>query len=53
MPIISLRHDAHELLVEVASTPEQRAVGLGNRDALDPDTGMLFDLGETRVRASG
>lgn len=49
MPIIPLRHDGHELLVEVASTPEQRAVGLGNRDALDPDTGMLFDLGETRV----
>ncbi len=49
MLVIPLRHDAHELLVEVASTPEQRAVGLSNREAVAPDTGMLFDLGETRV----
>lgn len=49
MAIIPLRHDGHELLVEVAATPEQRAVGLSNRDAVDPGTGMLFDLGETRV----
>ena len=49
MLIMALRHDGHELLVEVASTPEQREMGLGNRDALDPDTGMLFDLGGTRV----
>ena len=35
--------------VEVASTPEQSERGLGYRDALAEDAGMLFDLGETKV----
>ena len=37
------------LRVEVASTPEQSERGLGYRDALPDDAGMLFDLHETRV----
>src|SRR3990172_3474236 len=35
--------------VEVASTPEQNERGLGYRDALAEDAGMLFDLGETKI----
>lgn len=34
--------DGTTITVEVASTPETRAVGLGNRDALAEDAGMLF-----------
>lgn len=34
--------------VEVARTPEQRAVGLMGRRDLAPDRGMLFDFGRTR-----
>ena len=30
------------LLVEVARTPEQRALGLGLRPMLDPESGMIF-----------
>jgi uncharacterized membrane protein (UPF0127 family) len=35
--------------VEVASTPEQSERGLGYRDSLPEDSGMLFDLRQTRV----
>ena len=35
--------------VEVASTPEQSERGLGYRDELPEDAGMLFDLHETRI----
>jgi len=38
------------LRVEVASTPEQSERGLGYRDALADDAGMLFDLRDTRVQ---
>jgi uncharacterized membrane protein (UPF0127 family) len=38
-----------ELDVELADTPDERALGLGGRDALAVDAGMLFDLGSTRV----
>lgn len=38
------------LRVEVASTPEQSERGLGYRDALADDAGMLFDLRGTRVQ---
>lgn len=38
------------LRVEVASTPEQSERGLGYRDAMAADAGMLFDLHETRVQ---
>jgi uncharacterized membrane protein (UPF0127 family) len=36
------------LRIEVATTPAQSERGLGYRDALAPDAGMLFDLGSTR-----
>jgi uncharacterized membrane protein (UPF0127 family) len=49
--VIQLRHDGATLRVEVASTAEQRALGLGDRDSLDADAGMLLDLQQTR-RAS-
>ncbi len=39
------------LSVEVAETPDRRAVGLMDRDALPPRGGMLFDYGRpTMVR---
>jgi len=37
------------LQVEVASTPAQSERGLGYRDALPADAGMLFDLRSTRL----
>jgi uncharacterized membrane protein (UPF0127 family) len=49
LPVIDLRYDSGTLRVEVASTPAQRALGLGNRDSLGEREGMLFDLGELRV----
>jgi uncharacterized membrane protein (UPF0127 family) len=48
-PVVELRHGANVFLVEVADTPESRALGLGGRDAMAADAGMLFDLGETRT----
>ncbi|MDP9237521.1 MAG: DUF192 domain-containing protein [Chloroflexota bacterium] len=36
--------------VEVATTPAQRERGLGYRDALDADAGMIFDLHGTRTQ---
>jgi uncharacterized membrane protein (UPF0127 family) len=47
--IIPFAYDGGTLQVEVAQTPEQRERGLGYRDALAQDSGMLFDLGETRL----
>lgn len=38
--------DGAALTVEVASTPRLRALGLGNRDALAADAGMLFAFDE-------
>jgi uncharacterized membrane protein (UPF0127 family) len=49
LPVIDLRHERGTLRVEVASTAEARALGLGERDTLAEDAGMLFDLGEPRV----
>jgi uncharacterized membrane protein (UPF0127 family) len=40
---------ARDIDVEVASTPAQSERGLGYRDSLAPDAGMIFDLHETRV----
>jgi uncharacterized membrane protein (UPF0127 family) len=45
-----LTYPGGTLHVEVAATPAQSERGLGYRDALAPDAGMLFDLGETRVQ---
>lgn len=39
---------SHAVAVEIADTPERRAVGLMHRPALAPDRGMLFDFGTTR-----
>ena len=49
LPVIALSFDGGRLFVEVAQTPEDRGLGLGGRDALAPDAGMLFDSGESRV----
>jgi uncharacterized membrane protein (UPF0127 family) len=49
LPIIDLRYDGGTLRVEVATTPDDRAQGLGGRDALEEGAGMLFDLGASRV----
>ncbi len=37
---------AHDFMVEVATTPEEREVGLMYRRSLAPDHGMLFDFGK-------
>jgi len=47
--VVELRYEGGTLRVEVAETPTQRALGLGGRDGLAEGTGMLFDLGSTRV----
>lgn len=44
-----LRAGDRVLRVEVASTPAQSERGLGYRDALAADAGMIFDLHETQV----
>ncbi len=44
-----LRYARNVLRVEVASAPTQTERGLGYRDALAADAGMIFDLHETRV----
>lgn len=49
LPVIDLRYEGGVLRVEVAATAADRAQGLGNRDTLAEDAGMLFDLGEPRV----
>ncbi len=49
LPVIEVAYDGGVIRAEVASTPEQRALGLGHRTELDDDAGMLFDLGGARV----
>jgi uncharacterized protein len=39
---IELQINGHTLIVELASTPEQRQIGLMNRPAMAENTGMLF-----------
>jgi uncharacterized membrane protein (UPF0127 family) len=41
----------HPVLVEVASTPQERADGLMNREKLEPNTGMLFIFPDNRTRS--
>jgi uncharacterized membrane protein (UPF0127 family) len=48
--IVSASGD-HVLRIELATTQQQSERGLGYRDALAPDAGMLFDLGSTRSQA--
>jgi len=42
LPKITLTIGNHKIIAEVATTPEQRALGLMNRFSLQPDQGMLF-----------
>ena len=51
LPMVPLTIAGEELLVEVASTPETRACGLSQREALPPDRGMLFVFPEPAPRA--
>ncbi len=44
--------ERHVFSVELALTPEQRALGLMYRRQLAPDAGMLFDFGPRPQRAS-
>jgi uncharacterized membrane protein (UPF0127 family) len=37
----------HRFKVEIAATPDERALGLMFRRSLAPDAGMLFDFGHT------
>lgn len=46
---IALQYDGGTLRVEVALTPEEHVRGLGGRDSLPADSGMLFDLDRPRV----
>lgn len=39
----------HEFTVEIASTPENRALGLMHRRSVPPGTGMLFDFHEATI----
>ncbi len=50
--VVMLSHRAAPVAtftVEVASSPEDRAQGLMNREALEPSRGMLFDYGEATM----
>ena len=42
LPTATLTIGTHKLTAEVATTPDQRSVGLMNRFSLKPDHGMLF-----------
>jgi uncharacterized protein len=42
LPITALQINGHSLTVELASTPEQRQIGLMNRESMPDTTGMLF-----------
>lgn len=46
LPVIDMRYDGGTLRAEVATTVDERAIGLGGRDALDDDAGMLFAYDE-------
>lgn len=42
LPMTTLTIGTHKLTAEVATTPDQRSLGLMNRFSLKPDHGMLF-----------
>jgi uncharacterized protein len=42
LPTTTLTIGTHKAIAEVATTPDQRSVGLMNRFSLKPDHGMLF-----------
>lgn len=45
--------DSATLLVEIASTEDQRAFGLSRRPSLDPGSGMLFDFDTIQAAEQG
>ncbi len=42
LPTVALTIGEHKVIAEVATTPDQRSLGLMNRFSLKPDQGMLF-----------
>ena len=42
LPTIPLSINGHKIVVEVATTPQRRSLGLMHRFSLQPDHGMLF-----------
>lgn len=44
---IAVRYDGGTLHIEVARAPAEIELGLGNRDSMAHDSGMLFDLSAT------
>ena len=42
LPTTALTIGSHKLTAEIATSPEQRSLGLMNRFSLKPDHGMLF-----------
>ncbi len=42
LPVLQLQAGSHTFQVEVASTPQQRSLGLMGRERLDDNAGMLF-----------
>lgn len=51
LPTTLLTTADRTIRVEVAADPASRELGLGGRDGLAPDQGMLFDLGRPIVAA--
>jgi len=49
VPKTTIQIGETSILVELANTPESRALGLGNRDSLPMDEGMLFVFGEQAI----
>lgn len=47
LPVTTLTIGPHKAFAEVATTPDQRSVGLMNRFSLKPDHGMLFVFDRT------
>ena len=45
LTIVSAAGERNQFMVEIASTPQQRSLGLQGRRQLAPDQGMLFDFG--------
>lgn len=46
---IELEIEQIRLNVEIAATPEERQIGLMNRETLDPDSGMIFVFDKERA----
>jgi len=51
LPTLTLSINGHNIVAELATTPEQQAQGLMHRFSLKPDHGMLFVFGRTERRS--